>query len=140
LAHDLGQSLVCGAHLYELERTAIGHFNIQSSLTLEVLEELHEKNKIEETLIPLESLCPEFPKIVLNNEGVALAKNGNMVFEEHFHTSSPVSFDRLNGQTEPDTIFRLFDPGGKLLALGRLHPEKNGVHPHLVIDSKESEV
>lgn len=140
LAHDLGQSLVCGAHLSELERTAIGHFNIQSSLTLEVLEELHKKNRIDEFLIPLESLCPEFPKIVLNNEGVTLAKNGNMVFEEHFHRPSPVPFDSLNGQTEPATIFRLFDPGGKLLALGKLHLEKNGVHPHLVIDSKESEV
>jgi tRNA pseudouridine55 synthase len=140
LAHDLGQSLGCGAHLSELERTAIGNFKIQSSLTLELLEELHEKNKIPETLIPLESLCPEFPKIVLNSEGVVLAKNGNMVFEKHFHTLQPVPFDPLSGQTEPDKIFRLFGTDGKLLALGKLHLEKNGVHPYLVIDSKEREV
>ena len=140
LAHDLGQSLECGAHLSELERTAIGNFNIRSSLTLEDLEELHERNKIEDILIPLESLCPEFPRIVLNSEGVALAKNGNMVFEEHVHTLSPMSLVRKNGQTVPDKIFRLFDPDGKLLALGKHQVEKNGVHPYLVIDSKESEV
>ncbi len=140
LAHDLGQSLKCGAHLSELERTAIGNFNIRSSLTLEDLEELHERNMIKDILIPLESLCPEFPRIVLNSEGVALAKNGNMVFEEHVHTLSTMSLVRKNGQTEPDKIFRLFDPGGKLLALGKHQVEKNGVHPYLVIDSKESEI
>ena len=140
LAHDLGQSLGCGAHLAELERTAIGDFHLRSSLTLEALEKALEENTIEQTLIPLESLLPEFPKIVLNNEGAALAKNGNMVFEEHFQSHFPLSFDLKNDQRGPVTIYRLFDPDGTLLALGRLHPERNGVHPWVVIDSNGSAV
>jgi tRNA pseudouridine55 synthase len=140
LAHDLGQSLECGAHLSELERTAVGNFVIQSSLTLEHLEKLFQENKIAEVLIPLESLLPEFPKIVLNAEGVALAKNGNMIYDKHFHTIPQVLFDPKTDQTPSVKTFRLFDPEGKFLALGRRHPDKNGLHPYLVIDSNESGV
>jgi tRNA pseudouridine55 synthase len=139
LAHDLGQSLQCGAHLFELERTAIGNFDIQSSLTLDVLDKSFAEKTIEKILIPLESLLPEFPKIVLNAEGVTLAKNGNMVFGEHLHTPPPLSFDPTNDQNEPRQICRLFDPDGKLLALGKFHPDKNGFHPYLVIDPHQSE-
>ncbi|MGB3862000.1 MAG: tRNA pseudouridine(55) synthase TruB [Candidatus Aminicenantaceae bacterium] len=140
LAHDLGQSLQCGAHLSQLERTAIGDFHIQSSITLEALGKLVQETKIEKIFIPLESVLPEFPKIILNEEGVALAKNGNMVFSEHIHALSRVSFNFPDTQTEPVQICRLFNQDGRLLALGKLQPEKNGLHPYLVIDSDESEV
>jgi tRNA pseudouridine55 synthase len=140
LAHDLGQSLECGAHLSQLERIAIGGFNIQSSATLETLEKSAQENKIEKLLIPLESVLPEFPKVILNDEGVILVKNGNMVFSEHIHTDSPISFDLPYSQTEPVKICRLFNRDGKLLALGKIQPEKNGLHPYLVIDSEKPEV
>jgi tRNA pseudouridine55 synthase len=138
LAHDLGQSLQCGAHLSQLERTAIGDIHIQSSITLEALKNLAQESKIEQILIPLESTLPEFPKVILNKEGVALAKNGNMVFSEHLHTQSTMSFNFPNTQTEPVQICRMFNQGGKLLALGKFQPEKNGIHPYLVIDSDKT--
>ncbi|HUU51759.1 MAG TPA: tRNA pseudouridine(55) synthase TruB [Candidatus Heimdallarchaeota archaeon] len=140
LAHDLGQSLQCGAHLSQLKRTAIGDFHIQSSITLEALGKLVQETKIEKIFIPLESVLPEFPKIILNEEGVALAKNGNMVFSEHIHALSRESFNFPDTQTEPVQICRLFNQDGRLLALGKFQPEKNGLHPYLVIDSDESEV
>jgi len=140
LAHDLGQSLQCGAHLSQLKRTAIGDFHIQSSITLEALGKLVQETKIEKIFIPLESVLPEFPKIILNEEGVALAKNGNMVFSEHIHVLSRVSFNFPDTQTEPVQICRLFNQDGRLLALGKFQPEKNGLHPYLVIDSDESGV
>lgn len=140
LAHDLGQSLQCGAHLSKLERTVIGDFHIRSSLTLEDLGNFVEESKIEKVLIPLESVLPEFPKIILNEEGVALAKNGNMVFLEHIHKQSNVSLNFPIPQSESIQICRLFNQEGRLLALGKLHPEKSGLHPYLVIDSGESKV
>lgn len=140
LAHDLGRALQCGAHLSQLERKSIGDFNIQSSTTLESLEKLVQENRFEEILIPLESALPEFPKIILNAEGVVLAKNGNMVFSEHIHTLSPMPFNHVNAPMESFKICRLFNQDGRLLALGKLEPEKNGLHPYLVIDSDESEV
>ena len=133
LAHDLGQSLGCGAHLAELERTAIGHFHLRSSLTLEAVEKALEENTIEQTLIPLGSLLPELPKIVLNSEGAALAKNGNMVFEEHVQSLDTHLPGLKTDQTESVKIYRLFDSDGKLLALGKLSPGRNGLHPYVVI-------
>jgi len=138
LAHDLGQSLQCGAHLSQLERTAIGDIHIQSSITLEALKNLVQENKIEQILIPLESVLPEYPKVILNEEGVVLAKNGNMIFSEHIHKSSTMSFNFPDTQTEPIQIYRLFNQDGRLLALGKYQPERNGLHPYLVIDSDET--
>ena len=37
LAHDLGQSLGCGAHLAELRRTKVGPFHVDQAVTLEQL-------------------------------------------------------------------------------------------------------
>ncbi len=140
LAHDLGQSVLCGAHLSQLERTAIGNFNILSSTTLVALEKIAQENKIEEILIPLGSVLPELPQIVLNEEGVTLAKNGNMIFAKHIHALAPESFNFPKTQTKPPPICRLFNPEGRLLALGKWLPDKDGLHPYLVIDSNESEV
>jgi len=38
LAHDLGERLGAGAYLSALERTAVGHFDIESAVSLEALE------------------------------------------------------------------------------------------------------
>lgn len=140
LAHDLGQFLKCGAHLSQLERTAIGHFFIQSSYTLDTLEKLAQEDKIQEVLIPLESLLPEFPIIVLTDEGVTQAKNGNCVFSEHIHSFSQRNLDPPRARKDQDEIIRLFSQKGRFLALGRPRPERNGFHPFLVIDSEDSEM
>lgn len=51
LAHDIGQSLGCGAYLKELRRTDIEQFHIEDSIELESFEELT-REEIREWLIP----------------------------------------------------------------------------------------
>ncbi len=135
LAHDLGQTLGCGAHLAELTRIRVGNFRLKDCRTLERIEELNEQGKIMEFLIPLELLLPEYPKIILKEQGSILARNGNLISPEDIlkvisDSSLPVSLEREN-------IFRMFSLEGKLLALAKKIPEKNCLHPFLVIDSKE---
>jgi len=134
LAHDLGQSLGCGAHLSELTRTDVGGFHIKESFTLEKIKLLTERGKIEEFLIPLEFLLQEFPKIILKERGSVLAKNGNMISSENIlkiiHDESLIS----EIPDESKSIFRMFSLGGKFLALAKKVPEKNCFHPFLVID------
>jgi tRNA pseudouridine55 synthase len=134
LAHDLGQSLGCGAHLIELTRTASGDFQLKESHTLEKIKELAEKGKFDEFLIPLERLLAEFPKIVLDERGTALARNGNMVFLENISrtTDADRAFSRPSQWTE--TFFRMFSPDEKLIAIARRVPDKNGFQPFLVIN------
>lgn len=133
LAHDLGQSLGCGAHLIELTRIASGDFQIKESYTLEKIKKLAEEGKFDEFLIPIERLLAEFPKIVLDGRGTALARNGNMVFPENILkiTNGEPAFPGPSQLRE--TFFRMFSPDEKLIAIAKQVPEKNSFHPFLVI-------
>ncbi len=50
LAHDIGQSLGCGAHLARLRRTHIGRFNIAEARTL---DDLLARPSLDDCIIPL---------------------------------------------------------------------------------------
>jgi tRNA pseudouridine55 synthase len=137
LAHDLGQILGCGAHLSELNRTAVGKFHLKSCLTLEEIKKLAETRQIEKFLLPLESLLPEFPKIILDERGEALARNGSLIPAENVLKIAPASPPLPPDSSQLDIIFRMFSRKGKFLALAKRRPEKNCFHPFLVIDSGE---
>ncbi len=136
IAHDLGQHLECGAHLSELTRTAIGEYHMDESLELDKIKSLAKKGKIEEFLIPIEFLLPEFPKIILSERGSVLAKNGNKVFPEYI---LKIIHDESRLKSLPKTKenhFRMFSVEGKFLALARKSPGENDFHPFLVIDAE----
>ncbi|MBI4465231.1 MAG: tRNA pseudouridine(55) synthase TruB [Acidobacteria bacterium] len=100
LAHDLGQRLEVGAHLYQLRRLAVGEFHESQALSLEQLE-----NKIRQQGNPLilpEELLPEFPAIPLSGRESRSALRGNNIEV------------RCSAQW-----VRLLDESGKLLAIAR---------------------
>jgi len=137
LAHDLGQSLGCGAHLSALERTKVGHFNIKESFNIQKIKKLTEEGKTEGFLIPLEFLLPEFPKVILDETGTLLVRNGNMIFPDNIIKILEQEPQASDLPTEEDRIFRVFSLEGKLMALARKVPEKKGLHPFLVFDPKD---
>jgi len=61
IAHELGQALGFGAHLYQLRRTESGDFSLDRARTLDGLQELSDAGRLEEALIPAAQLLPEFP-------------------------------------------------------------------------------
>ena len=139
LAHDIGQDLGCGAHLSELTRTDVGNFNLKDSHTIGEIKGLADAGKIDEFLIPFESLLPEFPKIILRERGSVLAKNGNLISPENIQKVILDESSSADIFPEGKIVFRMFSLEGKLLALAREVPEKNCFHPFLVIDSKQAE-
>lgn len=138
LAHDLGQILGCRAHLSELTRTAVGNFHLKGCLTLEEIKKLAEAKQIEKFLLPLESLLPEFPKIILDEQGEALARNGNFILAENVLKITPAFPSLPTDSSQLDIIFRMFSREGKFLAIAKKMPEKNCFHPFLVIDTGEN--
>src|SRR5882672_10818924 len=58
LAHEMGQKLGCGAHLAEIERTAVGEFSLEQAVKLEELAEGTGAGKFADYLIRLENLLP----------------------------------------------------------------------------------
>jgi tRNA pseudouridine55 synthase len=138
LAHDLGQDLGCGAHLSELTRTDVGNYNLKESRTIEEIRGLTEAGKTAEFLIPLESLLPEFPKIILGKRGFILAQNGNLISPEDIQKVILDESSTAAVSSQEETVFRMFSLGGKLLALAKEVPEKHCFHPFLVIDSEKA--
>lgn len=134
IAHDLGQSLGCGAHLQQLIRTEVGKFRLKEGLSLKNIEELVEKGEISSFLIPLESLLSEFPKIILSDKGTLLARNGRKIPLESVLKILPGELSLIPLPEEKETIFRLFSLEGKLLALAKRDTSKKHFSPFLVIN------
>ena len=65
LAEDIGEELGCGAHLIGLRRTAIAHFDLKGSYTLQQLEAMTDAER-DACILPLESLMPDMPKLQLD--------------------------------------------------------------------------
>jgi tRNA pseudouridine55 synthase len=64
-AEDIGAALGCGAHLIGLRRTAIAHFDLRNAYTLQQLAEMSEDERAA-SVLPLESLMPDMPKLQLD--------------------------------------------------------------------------
>jgi len=62
LAHDMGQKLVCGAHLSQITRTAVGEFSLEQAIDLEELAQANRDGRFESCLIALENLLPNYPR------------------------------------------------------------------------------
>jgi len=65
LAHDMGATLGCGAHLAEIVRTAVGEFTLDQSVKLEDLERAAAISELDRYIIPLERLLPELPSVTV---------------------------------------------------------------------------
>ena len=116
LAHDIGQTLGCGAHLEALRRTRVGRFRVENALTLDRIE--HEGAG---AVIPLNALLADMPEVVVNAEGARRAAHGNSLTPAVHVAAGP----------HPGTTagrLRLVDGAGTLLAVaegrrdGLLHP------------------
>jgi tRNA pseudouridine55 synthase len=65
LAHDMGATLGCGAHLAEIVRTAVGEFTLDQAVQLEDLERAAAEGNLTRYVIPLERLLPELPSVTV---------------------------------------------------------------------------
>ena len=63
LAHEMGQTLGCGAHLAEITRTAVGEFSLEQAITLEELADASKAGRFADCMIKLENLLPNFPRV-----------------------------------------------------------------------------
>ncbi len=79
LAHDLGQKLGTGAHLAELERTAVREFTIEEAHTLETLEKAAAEGTLEDLFLHPRLVLPEFPAVSAPPESAARIRHGGAV-------------------------------------------------------------
>ena len=124
LAHDIGERLGVGAHLAALRRTAVGHFEIEQSVTLEVLEKMSRDEILERVLISPAEMLSHLRALTLDRESVSRVMTGRAV------AASPLWFEGEEG------FVRLCDETGGLVAIGACDAAARVVKPRVVLEGK----
>jgi tRNA pseudouridine55 synthase len=106
LAHDLGQSIGCGAYLEDLVRVRVGPFKLEDSVTLEDIEKMASGNDLS-FVTPVGNMLPHMQRVDINRAQLERVRNGN-----HVVVFNPTLTD---GQQ-----VRLFDSTGTMVALGEV--------------------
>jgi tRNA pseudouridine55 synthase len=129
LAHDLGQKVRCGAYLADLRRTGVAEFKESQAITLERLAEAVKENRIQNCLVPLEALLPEFPELVVRGRQEAGVRHGH-TFE--LAQSTRAGRGANAGRSPVAGLLKILNPERRLIAIAR-HVEGSVYHPHLVL-------
>lgn len=110
LCDDIGKKLGTGAHLYELERTAIGGFHIRDSLTLDELQSISDGEEINNGIYTMDEALSWMPEITVKETHIKKIMNGN-----------PIKLNntfQLPEKTRESQNIRVKSHEGHLLAIG----------------------
>ncbi len=125
LCDDMGKKLGVGAHLFELERTAIGPFSIKDSLSIEELNSIDLACPEEDKgICTLDSAMSWMPELKVKEPFVKPITHGNPIRIDS-HTDFPDNLKTAAG-------IRIKAPDGKLLAIGSFSAEKKIVKMDVV--------
>ena len=115
LCADIGTALGCGGAMATLCRTLAGGFSIESSHTLEELEELTPDERLS-LLIPTESLFYDLNEVNLPTFYEKLCRNGCEIY-----------LNKLRISLEYGTRVRICSQSGKFFALGEVREYESGL-------------
>ena len=124
LAHDLGQSLGCGAHLQSLVRTRCGIFDIKDAVSISRLEEAFRQGYWENFLYPIDVVLRDYDAIVVDDAAEAAMKNGNSI--------TVADSSGANANTDK-TYCRAYSQDGRFLGILCFVPEKGTWQPKKVL-------
>ena len=129
LAHDLGQKVRCGAYLADLRRTGVAEFKESQAVTLDRLAQAVKEKRIENCLVPLEALLPEFPDLVVRGRQEVGIRHG-LAFE--LAQSTRLDRGANAGRMPVAALLKILNPERRLIAVAR-HVEGSVYHPDLVL-------
>lgn len=109
LAHDLGQSLGCGAHIRGLVRLRSGLFSIDDSLTIPEVECSFEHDYWQDLLYPLDAVLEHWVAAIVSEEKERAIRHGR-----------PLTLDAV----EDRGYCRAYSVDGRFLAVLRFLPDK----------------
>jgi len=120
LAHDLGQTLGCGAHLANLVRTRVGPFDIADAVGMADLETAFSEDRWQDLLLPVDIGLLALPAVTIGLEEEKDVRHGQAI-------EGVSSAERRPGQ-----LSRAYAEDGSLVAILRFDPETGMWHPHKV--------
>jgi tRNA pseudouridine55 synthase len=120
LAHELGQTLGCGAHLKNLMRTRSGIFDVKNSVSLPRLEEAFRSGYGENYLLPVDIALQDYDAVIVDSTAESAIRNGSNI---------EISGSRNAGEE----YCRAYSQDGRLLGMLRYVPEKEAWQPKKVL-------
>lgn len=125
LAHELGQSLGCGAHVITLTRLASGPFRLEDALTLAALAQAVEERRWPELLLAVDqALVDRFPALhVARNQAKRLCSGQMIPLEDVLGGPDPQAAE----------LVRVYGPGETFLALAAYDPGADSWRPRKVL-------
>ena len=110
LCHDIGQALSCGGCMSSLRRTAVGNFTVDKALSFEQVERLRDEGRLDEVILPTDSVFAHLPAVTLNAQGQKRAENGAFI-SAHELASGCIPAD--------GELCRVYSVDGEFIMLGR---------------------
>jgi len=133
LAHDLGQSLGCGAILKSLIRLKCGIFDIDNAVSIPKLEDAFHHGYWHQFVYPIDVALSHLKAIVVNNatEDI-IRKGGSFALPDHDNASTP-SFPQQYPESSPtETRCRAYTLDGSFLGVLHFNTEKEQWQPDKV--------
>jgi tRNA pseudouridine55 synthase len=133
LCHDIGEKLGTGAHLFELQRSAIESFTLRESRSFEELHDLRDlvnEGIVENStsgLYTMDSALPWLPEFIVTPSHIKAVLNGH-----------PISINRggdFPAYLKSAPAIRIKSPDGTLVAIGSFFSLKNIIKMDVVFGS-----
>jgi tRNA pseudouridine55 synthase len=124
LCDDIGRKLGTGAHLYELERTGIGQYRIDDSLSFDELESIIQGEQINKGIYTMDEALSWLPEFEIRDILLKQVVHGNPI-----KSNNRIDFsDNLKSAAG----IRIKSPDGALLAIGSFSEVKNMIKMDVV--------
>ena len=109
LAHDIGGSLGCGAHLRTLRRTEAGGFTLEDAIDLDSIGE--------DRLLPLASVVAHMPRTEVDEDDAELVRDGRWLM-----AADDLNEDDLTAVLLDDELLAIYRRRGRRLVAERVVP------------------
>ncbi len=120
LAHDLGQSLGCGANLKSLTRLRYGLFDIEDAVSVAQLEGAFRYGYWQQFVYPADAVLLHWSAVIVSDDASRAIRNG-----------CPISY--LEQHSPPDNYCRAYTSDGCFLGVLRFNPESEQWQPKKVL-------
>ena len=127
IAHDLGQTLGCGAYVTELQRLSCGRFKAEDGVTLARLQDSAATSDWRVHLQPVDWALRDYPALRVSGDQAAAIKQGRAIWTE----SDTLSIEALD-------MRRAYNPDGVFLALLQFQAETGCWQPRRVFQDSGS--
>lgn len=108
LCHDIGNQLGCGAHMCGLVRSRSGNFDLSTALKLDQLDGLIDSGKINDYIIPIDSIFTDYLAVTVDMNYDKWLLNGNKLKQSYLLGNH----DILRGQS-----YRVYDHQNRFIGL-----------------------